>query len=63
MISVKNAAPAEKRQMRFELEAKDHAAARVMRAETDLSIEELWLDMMRVYKKHPDEWSSAKKAQ
>lgn len=49
------------RQVRFELTDEHHKDARVMRAKTELSMEGLWVDMMRVYKAHPKEWSSAKK--
>lgn len=50
-----------KRQMRFELDEKNHHEARLIRAQTNLENEELWNDMMRVYKKHPNEWITAAK--
>jgi hypothetical protein len=51
-----------KKQMRFELAKKHHDAARVLRAQTELSNEDLWIDMMKVYMAHPKEWITAKKA-
>lgn len=57
----KKKAAAEKRHMRFELSEKQHDEAKIMRARTNLSNEELWIDMMRVYKAHPKDWISARK--
>ena len=46
-------------QMRFALSLKHHQEAKIMRARTGLDNRELWMDMMRIYKKHPKEWASA----
>lgn len=45
------------RHMRFSLDSKQHEEARILRAQADLTNEELWIDMVRVYKSHPSEWS------
>ena len=47
------------RHMRFELPEQAHTEARILRAQTGHENDALFQDMMRVYKKHPKEWSKA----
>lgn len=49
------------RQIRLELSKRDYAELRILRAKADLPNAALLSDMMRVYKKHPGDWVSAKK--
>lgn len=48
------------RDLRISVPASVHADTRMLRAQTEFNNADLYTDMMRVYKKHPNEWATKK---